>query len=348
MLHVSKLRSGSRNGFLLRPKRLVAALMLAFLLPAVANAYTVVLRTGRQIEIPASFSVTQAGITYEYAPGLFVTIQMTSIDITATEQANGEPAGSLLSRRGRPMSKAEEVSAPPAATASPETRRTLTDKDLEPSRARRRESESLYERRRIELGLPSVEATRRQREEEARRLSELEEREETSDVRSEAYWRARANELRTAITVADAEINYLRSKLSETSDYLPTVTFTSIAPFPFASPVIDRFPTPGFSERATFSARIGFGGGATRGRILLNAGGANTGYWRRRVFTTPGVTVLPLPVYAPYSYNNNYDRSLLIARLHELEAERAGLQARWRFLEEEARRAGAPPGWLRP
>jgi hypothetical protein len=62
------------------------------------------------------------------------------------------------------------------------------------------------------------------------------------------------------------------------------------------------------------------------------------------------VTILPVPVYAPfaYGYNNSYEQSALDARLHELEGERAGLQARWRLLEEEARRAGVPPGWLRP
>ena len=32
----------------------------------------------------------------------------------------------------------------------------------------------------------------------------------------------------------------------------------------------------------------------------------------------------------------------------QLNAARAGLSARWRELEDEARRAGAPPGWLRP
>jgi hypothetical protein len=48
----------------------------------------------------------------------------------------------------------------------------------------------------------------------------------------------------------------------------------------------------------------------------------------------------------------NYDfageRAGLIYRLHELETARSAFQARWRALEEEARRAGAAPGWLRP
>lgn len=361
MLHTSKLRGDSRIGFILPLKRLVAALSLAILLPVVASAYTVVLRNGRYVDIPASFNVTRAGITYEYAPGLYVTIQMTSIDISATERANNEPAGSLLSRASAVVIEASSASSP-ASVSSRDARRTLTDKDLEVARARRLASETLYERRRVELGLPSVEESRRRREAEARRLNEMDEAAQASEAGSEAYWRTRAEELRTEMAVTDAEINYLRSKLSETTAYLPTVAFTGLTPFPFASPVFGgipgrRFPTvptnvPGplrvFPGRRPLSARIGFGGDPTRGQILLNNGNSYTGFSRRRVFTTPGVAVLPLPVYAPYSYNNSYDQGVLIARLHELEAERAGLQARWRLLEDEARRAGAPPGWLRP
>lgn len=41
------------------------------------------------------------------------------------------------------------------------------------------------------------------------------------------------------------------------------------------------------------------------------------------------------------------ERNMLVTRFNELAAARAGLSARWRELEDEARRAGAPPGWLR-
>jgi uncharacterized coiled-coil DUF342 family protein len=42
------------------------------------------------------------------------------------------------------------------------------------------------------------------------------------------------------------------------------------------------------------------------------------------------------------------ERNRLISQFNELSAARSGLSAQWRELEEEARRAGAPPGWLRP
>jgi hypothetical protein len=72
-------------------------------------------------------------------------------------------------------------------------------------------------------------------------------------------------------------------------------------------------------------------------------------FGRRQIFSTPHAFV-PTGLYAasyPF-YDSSYDRTILLTRLHELESVRAGLEARWRLLEDEARRAGAPPGWLRP
>ncbi|MCA1850460.1 MAG: hypothetical protein LC672_05295, partial [Acidobacteria bacterium] len=66
----------------------------------------------------------------------------------------------------------------------------------------------------------------------------------------------------------------------------------------------------------------------------------------RRSF--PRVTNFAFAVPQNHLAAFSYDRSVLAARLYEAEAERAALQARWRLLEEEARRAGALPGWLRP
>lgn len=365
MLHTSKLRSPSQNGFTRVLKSVPAALALMILLPVGASAYTVVLRSGRSLEIPADFNITPAGITYQYAPGLYVTIQMAGIDITATERANNEAAGSLLSRARSRSKPAVFSGSPPSSGAGGQgTTRTLTDKELQEVRARREQSEAVYERRRVELGLPSMEESRRRREEEIERMSEMAAQAEIIEAESESYWRSRASELRSAIAVNDAEINYLRSRLGESHSYSPGISITSITPFPIFRQTRWRFPGNRFPPaqpgtgmppprrpyaRPTLSGRIGFWGGAARGRIILNPRGPYTDFGRRRRFPERTFTVLPLPVYAPYTSNyNSYDQSALIARLQELEAERSGLQARWRLLEEEARRAGAPPGWLRP
>jgi hypothetical protein len=363
MLHTSKLRGPGRNGFMRRRKPLWAAFLLLLLLPAAASAYTVVLRNGRTVDIPATFSVSRAGITYEHAPGLYVTIQMTSIDVAATERANNEAEGSLLKRAGNRVDVAAVSVAPGARGGSSAPRRTLTDKELEAVRARREASEAVYERRRVELGLPSIEATRLKREEEARRLSEMAAQSSAGEAELETQWRARATELRTALAVNEAEINYVSSKLRQMTGTNLPFSYPLLTTFPIVLTVPGRFPAPGFppafprgprpprvpSPRAPFSGRVGFGGGGTRGRIGFNPRGVDRGYPGRRPFGAPGVNILPVPVYAPFAYGyNSYDQSVLSARLHELEEERAGLRARWRLLEEEARLAGVPPGWLRP
>ena len=48
------------------------------------------------------------------------------------------------------------------------------------------------------------------------------------------------------------------------------------------------------------------------------------------------------------AYDYNHERMELVNQLDELAMQRAGFRVRWRELEEEARRAGAYPGWLRP
>src|SRR5829696_7732096 len=100
------LRTFGRNGFTRWATRLALALALALLLPVLASAYTVVLRGGRRVEIPATFTVTKWTLTYEAAPGINVTLQMATIDIPATERANNEPAGALLKRAERPAAPA--------------------------------------------------------------------------------------------------------------------------------------------------------------------------------------------------------------------------------------------------
>lgn len=347
------LRDLGGNGFIRPASRFACALLLALLLPVVACAYTVVLRSGRRIEIPSKFTVTQLTLTYETSPGINVTLLMSSIDIQATERANNEPSGSLLKRAEKPAIN--------ATVQLRSQRRELTQADIEAARAKRQKSEQDYERRRKELGLPSLEESRRRTDEETKRLLEESLKSQTEELQSEAYWRARATELRTDIATLDAQINYVRARLGEMPDYssLGAYAFvTGSAPgFPLR-PGRTNFPFvtghPGFmrginATGAQVAGFLAFGGGATQGQVQLQPG-ITRGTFGRRVINSrrtgfPGVSVFGVP---SSSYDYSYDRANLVSRLHELEAARAGLQARWRLLEEEARRAGAQPGWLRP
>src|ERR1044072_8772691 len=123
----------------------LAALFLLFSI-SVVNAYTVVMRDGRRVEIPNEFTVTNSTLTYDVGNGMQVTIQLNTIDIAATERANGEAQGALLR-------KANAGVGPAAQTPRTTAQRSITNADLEKFRRARVESES----QRQQLGLPSTE-----------------------------------------------------------------------------------------------------------------------------------------------------------------------------------------------
>lgn len=343
-----------------RPRRRVLqfalALAIAMLVPLVAGAYTIVLRDGRQREIPATFIVTGTTLTYERAPGLNITLQLSIIDIAATERINREAPGSFLRRA--------ESTASSSAGRTQHSRLNITNADLERARRARLESEKTYEQRRRELGLPSLEETRRREEQQARETLEVIRQSRYQEESSEAYWRSRAMELRAQIATVDAELNYLRGRLTEFSDFRFSTPglITNVGPFvPFANIAAvapARFPRAGVfvapNAGAQVSGRFVFGAGRSRGQVLLNPRHQRLPFNRGRGFGMPVVAPFgsAFPFNSPVgifpSYADSYERATIIEQLNNLSVTRAGLQARWRLLEDEARRAGAPPGWLRP
>ena len=106
-------------------------------------------------------------------------------------------------------------------------RRTITNRDLEALRRARMESEEAYERRRIALGLPSLEDARRRSLEETRKLTEQSRSRDEEEAQSEIYWRTRATELRTETAVVDAEIKYLRNQLARSQRPLTIGSYVS-------------------------------------------------------------------------------------------------------------------------
>ena len=294
-------------------------------------------------------------------------MQLVGIDIAATERANNEPAGSFLKRAFQPP--ALETKATLNVKAPTSTRRTINTRDLEATRRAREASEAAYERRRLELGLPTLQETQRQATAETEAALDLTRRSEALNGEAETYWRGRASALRTETAALDAEIGYLRARLAETSG-----TFVGLESNAFgygAYPLVTgsnqfpirKLPRPALplgdgqtniwganQQGAQLAGRIGFGGGATRGRIFLNAS-RNSFNWReQRQARSPFVNNFPTAIFAaPFATGySSYEGETLAARLSQLEAQRAGLVARQRELEDEARRAGAFPGWLRP
>src|SRR6266550_3367164 len=179
---------------------------LILLFVCTASAYTIVMRGGKRVEIPAKFQVTTTTLTYEAGPDIQITLQLAAIDIPATEKANNETAGSLLRR-------VADVRVDLSAPATTGARRTITNSDLEASMIRRRQSEVAYEKRRQELGLPSVAESRRRADVESEQIRSELRATRSVEQESEGYWRARASALRTEIAAVDAELNYLRAQL---------------------------------------------------------------------------------------------------------------------------------------
>lgn len=350
-----------------RARRILGIALLIALSVAAANAYTIVMRGGKRMEIPARFVVTPTTLTYEVGQGIQVTLLMTAIDIPATEKANNEQPGALLRRAQLP---AEQSASNANATQSSSAKRTITNRDLEATSRRRRESERAYDQRIKAMGLPSLAESRAQAEAESAAIGRELERMRTTEEQSEAYWRSRASALRTEMAALDAEINYLRAKIEE----MPVAnwsggsfsTFSTIVPFISFGNFGGRRHFPGHrANRAgvyvaptgvgpQLSGRLRFGGGATRAQVFVNP----HPFGHRRTFGVGGPSfgisnpfgVLPnVPVFSSSfpAYDNSYERGALIVRFNELAAARAGLNATWRELEDEARRAGAPPGWLR-
>ena len=108
--------------------RIVSASFLLLLIMVTANAYTVVMRGGRRIEIPSRFLVTPTTLTYEVSQGFQITLQMAAINIAATERANGESPGSLLKRADLGLGT---PAGPTANDVVSHGSRTITNRDLE-------------------------------------------------------------------------------------------------------------------------------------------------------------------------------------------------------------------------
>jgi len=331
--------------------RSLAVFVVLFAYAIGVSAYTVVMRGGKHIEIPAKFALTNSTLTYEVSPGIQVTLATAAIDIAATEKANNELPGSFLRRAH--LDEGIAVAARSGKIPS----RTITNLDLEATAQRRRASELAYENRRKQLGLPSLEESRRQAAAESEALAAELEQAQAAKQESESYWRTRATTLRTEMSVLDAELDYVRVQLDHPGYPVNSFWFSSpVTVGPFASfnrrgffgghsaygghrPGVFLSPRTG----PQIQARVGFGGSA-RGQVFTNRSSFRGSHSFGGPLLLPGYGVPIGSITQPFDLAG---RNELITRFNELSATRAGLNARWRELEDEARRAGAPPGWLR-
>ncbi len=223
----------------MRVSRVLFAALFLSLTVSIVNAYTVVMRDGRHVEIPNEFTVTNSTLTYEVSNGFQVTIQLNIVDIAATERANGEAPGSFLVKANAPKASVERA---------PQTRRTdvgrsITNVDLEKYRRARVENEREYENRRQELGLPSMEERRRE-------VAAIEDRtiEQVRNMRAqeEAYWRSRADAFRAEAAASEARFGTMRQRPEETQWSYSFGGFPAFWPFDNVGLGITAGPFSGF------------------------------------------------------------------------------------------------------
>ena len=325
---------------------MLAGIFLLFLMVPAVNGYTIVYKDGRRVTVPDNFEVGASTLTYEVSSGIQITIQLNAIDVSATEKVNNETKGALL---GRLSSKASPIVSP--QRPSPRSVNTVTNVDLEGFRQTRVTSEQLYEKKRQELGLPSLEESRKASLETATRAQIYASQVREDEQRLESYWRSRASELRANLADVNARIGVVQSRLNELPlnySFGTFTTFPALSPFapfgggrPFRPPVFANASSIGLRPAVVGATTVAVGVPAVRPLRPIRRNGFGGGPFSNRF----GVgTVIALPFD---SYDNSYERSQLISELNQLVMQRAGLQARWRELEDEARRSGAYPGWLR-
>jgi|GEM_PF-3066456 len=219
------------------------AVLLFFMLPVAANAYTLVLRSGRLVTVSDKFKVTPTAIIYEASPGYWVTVWLSNVDIAATEKANGEATGSFTSRIKR-----EPQESPTAPTRAPEAmkpgrvagRKVVTNKELESTRLMREAQEQEYERTRRERGMPSMQEMRQRIEEHDRWLSEWAQR-----MREERM-EAELESLKSELVNVRLHLSELSLNLSQQgATYAPVYAPSNYYPYFYAPPtqIITVFPS---------------------------------------------------------------------------------------------------------
>jgi hypothetical protein len=225
--------------------------------------------------------------------------------------------------------------------AQTNTRKTVTNADLEKFRQKRLQAEADYRANYKKLGMPSPEELDERENERRQRNAEFTRQDEIARAQNENYLLARANELRTQIISVEAQINYLRGQsANQQSPY--------------------KGGTILYGGAAVFGGYGGFPRGVSGNRFRRNnvtiAPNAQTVRNYAQSFPTAGD--IRNQIYGTYPQLNNgarrrYGRNYYYGggyvaplaaggdyNLSYLEQQLAGLRAEWQALEEEARRAG--------
>jgi hypothetical protein len=321
--------------------KLFAIVSFNLLIAITASAYTLVFRDGRRIEIPSEFILTRTTLTYELSPGFNQTLLLTLVDVAATERANGEPLGGFFKHRDREETNSTASNTQPVGPAV----KTLTNFDLDAVRQRRVESEQAYESRRKQLGLPTLDESRRRQAAESAEMGEMVRAKDEAKARDEAYWKGRARELRNEIAMVDSQIGYLRGRVYDANQSAMQNRSWVTGVYPtWRNGTWGNFPNGRYPGNRPTGPIIGMG--------LPNIYGSPNIYNYPGQYGYPGTGYPGTYGYPNGSINNNppysSDGTELNSRLDDLLVRRQGLAMQWRQLEDDARDARVPQVWLEP
>lgn len=224
--------------------------------------------------------------------------------------------------------------------------KTVTNADLEKFKQKRVQEETKYRKNYKRLGLSSPEEIEKQNEQRRREFEQLSDQLKAQRQQTKNSILERADILNSEIASIDAQINYLRGQIGNSSSSSQTVIY------PNGYQSYGYVPYGNRSFRSTFRQRQSLPTNAqtvqdyTRmypnSNDLYNRSTGNYAYQNQRLgrfsygrrgyYRSYGTPIIV--------DNGNYTQNDLNSQLIYLEQQRAGLLAQWQLLEEEARRAG--------
>lgn len=319
-------------------KRFLFAICLTIILPLVAQAYTLVLKDGKRIEVREQYRIVNNVAVFTLPEGNRFSLSLDKINIAATEMANGIDSGMFVKNSVEPPKVAANsdnsdnkettnnatADENEVAMASRPATHKLTNNDFERYRVRREEmnrdandraaGKAAAQLTAQAVGGPPPSSTppgptpERVKEEAAYAARREQEK------KREEYWRTRSRALLTQMRVEEEQLNILQAQLEETrrapQTIGPSVSVYSQRPvYPYPGVIIGGIP-------------IGVGRGGN---------------------TTGGGSVVVIN-------NQNQQQpqgKTLQERLVDLQLQHQSTLIQYDEMCEEARRDGALPGWLR-
>ncbi len=300
-------------------RRFIVAFSFVVLLPLIAQAYTLVLKDGRRVEVRENYRIVSDIGVFTLAEGNRFSVSLDKINISATELANGENEGTFIKNAAEPLKITDKpvnndkpiIDQDPIASSRPIGRK-ITNSDFDRYRVRREEmlkdsTNRANAKAATQANTPAPVPNDNTERDTASFLAEHREKEKNR----EEYWRGRSRALLTELRVQEEQINSLQGQIEDSRRFQPPASTVSV----YSAPAPYVYPYPGVRIGGV---PIGIGGQQSSGGsvVIINQDQGSRGR--------------PLQ-----------------ERLVDLRLKYQETLVRYQEMCEEGRRDGAFPGWLR-